>query len=112
MFKDSGFVFDKNCQVIPGAWLDFWQADSSGKYDNSGYNLRGHQYTNQEGYFQLETVIPAAYETRPPHIHVKVKAPNGLVLTSQMYFPNETLNSMEIKDTPAGKEAKFNFVLP
>lgn len=118
----TGFVFDKNCKAIPGAWLDFWHADSSGKYDNSGFNLRGHQYTNKDGGYVLETIVPAAYETRPPHIHVKVKAPDGPILTSQMYFPNENLNRedpifnpaliMEVIETADGKTGTFNFVLP
>ena len=118
----TGFVFDKNCQPIPSVWLDFWQADSKGVYDNSGYNLRGHQYTDASGRYQLETIIPSAYERRPPHIHVKIKAPDGIILTSQMYFPNESLNktdsifnpalTMEVTHTSDGKEAKFNFVLP
>src|SRR3954462_13180002 len=45
----SGTVFDKNCRPITGAWLDFWQADSSGAYDNAGYKLRGHQFTDASG---------------------------------------------------------------
>ena len=118
----TGFVFDKNCDPVPNVWLDFWHTDSKGVYDNFGYNLRGHQYTDASGRYQLETIIPSAYERRPPHIHVKIKAPNGIILTSQMYFPNESLNktdsifnpalTMEVTNTSDGKEAKFNFVLP
>ena len=29
------------CKPISGAILDFWQADSNGKYDTVGFNLRG-----------------------------------------------------------------------
>src|SRR5437773_2103220 len=42
----TGYVYDRNCQPIAGAWLDFWQADGNGQYDNSGYKLRGHQFTD------------------------------------------------------------------
>src|SRR5688572_22345003 len=30
-----GYVLDQNCQPLPNAWLDFWQADSNGEYDNT-----------------------------------------------------------------------------
>src|SRR5215208_2081548 len=32
-----GYVYDINCQPVANAWLDFWQADANGNYDNSGY---------------------------------------------------------------------------
>ena len=38
----TGKVFDfYDCKPIHGAILDFWQADTTGKYDNEGFNLRG-----------------------------------------------------------------------
>src|SRR5438876_8905135 len=30
-----GYVFDKNCRPFAHAWLDFWQADGNGVYDNT-----------------------------------------------------------------------------
>ena len=30
----SGYVYSTECQPIPGALLDFWQADDAGVYDN------------------------------------------------------------------------------
>src|SRR5690349_21717392 len=68
----TGTVYDRNCRPIAGAWLDFWQADSSGAYDNSGYKLRGYQYADQNGRYQLTTVVPGEYPGRTVHIHVKV----------------------------------------
>jgi protocatechuate 3,4-dioxygenase beta subunit len=41
----TGQVLDQNGQPVANALLDFWQANASGAYDNSGYTLRGHQYT-------------------------------------------------------------------
>jgi len=117
----SGYVYDKNCKPIPNAWLDFWQADSNGAYDNVGYKLRGHQYTDENGMYRLETIVPAAYESRPPHIHVKARAGSEPALTSQLYFPEQKQNQsdsifnkallMIFKDTKNGKLAQFNFVL-
>jgi protocatechuate 3,4-dioxygenase beta subunit len=117
----TGYVFDNNCKPIANAWLDFWQADSNGEYDNEGYTLRGHQYTDNTGMYTLKTIIPAAYEARPPHIHVKVRNGNGQVLTSQLYFPNQSQNErdsifqeetvMKISEVEEGQIATFNFVL-
>ena len=111
--KVMGFVFDRNCKPVANAWLDFWQADAKGVYDNSGYKLRGHQYSNHLGKYTLGTIVPGAYETRPPHIHVKVGAGNGPVLTSQLYFPNAGQKDliMDIVDGEYGKIGTFNFVL-
>jgi protocatechuate 3,4-dioxygenase beta subunit len=36
--------------------------------------------------------MPGLYPGRTRHYHVKVQAPNSPVLTTQLYFPNETLN--------------------
>lgn len=110
----TGVVFDKNCKPIPNAWLDFWQAGANGQYDNVGYKLRGHQYTNKDGKYTLETVVPAPYSTRPPHIHVKVRAADGPILTTQLYFPNTSVSKeliLDIKEVDGVKQATFNFVL-
>src|SRR3954471_1412634 len=44
-----GFVLTQNCKPIAGALVDFWQADGNGNYDNSGFRLRGHQFTDADG---------------------------------------------------------------
>jgi hypothetical protein len=92
-----GYVLDENCQPISGAWLDFWQADTNGDYDNVSYTLRGHQYTDAQGRYYLETVLPGLYDSRPiEHIHVKVQAPNGEIFTSQLYFPNQPVENLTV----------------
>jgi len=92
-----GYVLDENCQPISGARLDFWQADTNGDYDNLGYTLRGNQYTDAQGRYYLETVLPGLYGSRPiEHIHVKVQAPNGEMLTSQLYFPNQPVENLTV----------------
>lgn len=82
-----GRVFDQDCNPIAGARLDFWLANVDGEYDNQGYTLRGHLFTGEDGAYALESIEPTAYTGRPPHIHVKVFAPDGReLLTTQMYF--------------------------
>lgn len=117
----TGQVFTRGCRPVAGAWLDFWQADAQGRYDNAGYRLRGHQATDRAGRYTLLTVMPGQYPGRTPHIHVKVQAPNGPVLTTQLYFPGARGNEgdmlfrrellLEIRDEAAGKVGTFNFVL-
>jgi protocatechuate 3,4-dioxygenase beta subunit len=91
----TGYVFTADCQPVAHALLDFWQANAQGQYDNSGYTLRGHQYTDASGRFQLVTVVPGLYPGRTEHIHVKVQAPGGPILTSQLFFPGVTDNSSD-----------------
>ncbi len=91
----SGYVLDTNCQPVAGALVDFWQANAAGQYDNSGYTLRGHQYTDASGFYQVETVVPGLYPGRTRHIHVKVQAPGQPAVTTQLYFPNEPRNASD-----------------
>jgi protocatechuate 3,4-dioxygenase beta subunit len=117
----SGYVYDTACQPIPGALLDFWQADEAGVYDNAGYRLRGHQFADDEGRFVLETIVPGLYTGRTRHIHVKAQAPNQPVLTTQLYFPDEPANAtdgifdpalvMDMEDAAEGEVGFFTFVL-
>jgi protocatechuate 3,4-dioxygenase beta subunit len=117
----TGQVLTTACQPVASALLDFWQADNSGNYDNSGFRLRGHQFTDANGRFTLETIVPGLYPGRTRHIHVKVQPPNGSILTTQLYFPGEARNAsdgiyssellMTVTDGANGKDATFNFVL-
>ncbi len=118
----TGYVLTTDCQPVKGALLDFWQANASGQYDNSGFKLRGHQYTDANGIFKLETVVPGLYPGRTRHIHVKVQAPSQSILTTQLFFPNEPQNQrdsifhqellMQVQDLSGGsKQGNFNFVL-
>jgi protocatechuate 3,4-dioxygenase beta subunit len=87
-----GFVLSRDCKPIAGALLDFWQADAEGEYDNSGFRLRGHQFTDADGRFRLRSIVPGSYVGRTRHFHVKVQPRGGRVLTTQLYFPGEAKN--------------------
>ena len=88
----TGYVYSSGCDPAPNALLDFWHCDDAGVYDNEGYRLRGHQFTDDDGRFTLETIVPGVYPGRTRHIHVKVQAAGGPVLTMQLYFPDEPGN--------------------
>lgn len=118
----TGYVLDASCRPVPGARVDFWQADGRGVYDNTGYTLRGYQLTDAEGRYRLVTVIPGQYPGRTEHIHVKVQAPGGPELTSQLFFPGAAANQSDrifdesllvknLAETPDGMTATFDFVV-
>lgn len=98
----TGYVYDQDCQPIANAWLDFWQADEKGAYDNTGYALRGHQFTDPQGKYVLQTVIPGQYAGRAHHIHVKLRATDSAsVVTSQLYFPGAEGNAEDALFAPS-----------
>ncbi len=117
----SDQVLRTDCQPIAGALVDFWHADANGEYDNFGYRLRGHQFTDADGRYKLETIMPGLYPGRTRHFHVKVQRPNGAVLTTQLYFPDEADNAndgifdarllMTMLSAQSGVHGEFNFVL-
>jgi protocatechuate 3,4-dioxygenase beta subunit len=115
-------VLTADCKPVAHALLDFWQANAQGQYDNSGYTLRGHLFTDASGRYQVETVVPGLYPGRTEHIHVKVQAPNGPVLTTQLFFPGVQQNQSDgifdqrllltsVEQTNSGISATYNFVV-
>lgn len=102
----SGTVTDAETgKLIPGARLDFWQADSNGIYDREGLHLRGVVTADEEGRYVLRTVLPNDYSehdhdpigelframnkhnTRAAHIHLKASVDGRVLLTTQLFMP-------------------------
>ena len=117
----TGVVLSTGCKPIARALVDFWHADDRGRYDNTGYGLRGHQFTDDHGRYHLETIVPGLYPGRTRHFHVNVQAPNRPVLTTQLYLPGDPANQrdfifnpdllVKVQDGVDGKLAFFDFVL-
>lgn len=122
----EGRVLTTDCRPVAGAVLDFWSCDGNGVYDNEGFRLRGHQFTDAAGAFRLETVKPGSYKQygfrRTPHIHVKVQGRETALLTTQLFFPGDLFNDedlfikesliMEVAKSGDGSlRARFDFVL-
>lgn len=57
--------------------IDIWQVNGAGAYDNTGFTLRGISYSNGDGFYLFETIIPGKYlngaKYRTGHIHFKIK---------------------------------------
>jgi len=117
----AGFVLSRSCRPVGHALVDLWHADGDGVYDNAGFRLRGHQFTDAEGRFRFLTIVPAAYEGRTRHFHVKVQPPGGRLLTTQLYFPDEPKNRtdglfrrellMKVAKAEDSLAGRFDFVL-
>jgi protocatechuate 3,4-dioxygenase beta subunit len=88
----SGQVLDRACRPVGHALVDLWQADDHGDYDNTGFRLRGHVFTDAEGRYRFRTIVPALYTGRTRHFHVKVQPASAPLLTTQLYFPDEPMN--------------------
>ena len=104
-----GQVCDQEGNPLKGVELDMWQCDTNGVYSNifpsvPEFNLRGRFYTDEEGRFEVRSIVPVAYEIpkegptgqllraigshtwRPAHIHLTLRHENVHPLTTQIYF--------------------------
>jgi catechol 1,2-dioxygenase len=93
-------------EPLPGAELDIWQADHTGTYDHDGQHLRGVVRAGTDGRYHVRTVVPCDYaehdndpigelframgrhNRRAGHIHLKVRLPGYVPLTTQLFMPD------------------------
>jgi len=103
----SGQVRDENGNVVPGAIVDLWHANSKGGYsfidgEQAPYNLRRRIETDAQGRYLARTIVPNGYgcppesctrtlmnalgrhAERPAHVHFFVTAPGFRKLTTQI----------------------------
>ena len=107
----EGRVLDENGLPIENAIVDLWQANSNGRYrhpyDRNPSPLDPHfqgwaiVHSSQQGKFRFKTIVPGAYPAsrnwvRPPHIHFKITKQGFTDLVTQMYFPEEKLNTVDL----------------
>jgi catechol 1,2-dioxygenase len=108
----SGTVRSVDGTPLPAAMLDIWQISADGGYSHfhpgfPEYNLRGRLAADQDGGFEVETVVPQPYEVphdgatgkllaalgrtayRPAHLHLKLTHPGQRPLTTQIYFEDD-----------------------
>ncbi len=117
----AGYVLSIDCQPLAKALVELWHADETGAYDNSGFRLRGHQFTDSEGRWWFDTIVPGLYPGRTRHFHLKVQRPGAEVLTTQLYFPGEPDNErdrifnaallLDITVTNDGRFGRYDFVV-
>src|SRR4051794_5524169 len=78
----AGYVLAQNCKPVGRALVELWHADQTGTYDNSGFKLRGHQFTDAEGRWRFDTIVPGLYPGRTRHYHLKAQRLGGSLLTT------------------------------
>lgn len=107
----SGSIKDTSGHPIENASIDIWQANAAGRYNHPrDPNPAPHDpyfqgwaiiRSDKNGLYRFKTVKPGAYPAsktwiRPPHIHFKISKHGFTQLTTQMYFPNEPLNTTDL----------------
>jgi protocatechuate 3,4-dioxygenase beta subunit len=117
----TGFVLTRGCNPVARAVVDLWHADERGAYDNKGFRYRGRVYTDEHGRYRFRTIVPALYPGRTRHYHANVAAGGKLLLTTQLYFPDEPTNRrdglfrkellMQVAGTGSPAAARFDFVI-
>jgi protocatechuate 3,4-dioxygenase beta subunit len=104
-----GRVLDLDGEPVRGVPVTIWQANTFGRYvhvnDPNPAPLDPHFVgcvgirTDNDGIYRIKTVKPGAYPAgpdwmRPPHIHFEIHGRFERLIT-QMYFPDEPLNSCD-----------------
>jgi protocatechuate 3,4-dioxygenase beta subunit len=94
------------CTAYANATVDVWHCDASGVYSDVSANnsvgkkfLRGYQTTDSSGLASFTTIYPGWYQGRAVHIHFKVRTPEGMDFTSQLFF-DETVNDQVYTQAP------------
>ena len=72
----------EECKPIPNAHIEFWLANPRGEYDDAH---RATVFAGERGGYRFQSNVPVSYGGRPPHIHVRVRAPGYEELVTQHY---------------------------
>jgi protocatechuate 3,4-dioxygenase beta subunit len=100
----GGRILDADGRPIPGARVEIWQCDASGRYHHphdSGpvpdpnFQGFGHARTDAQGRYRFRTIRPVPYPGRTPHIHFAVHLPGRPPFVTQLYVANEPLNARD-----------------
>lgn len=117
----SGTVKDVDGNPLAKALVDMWQVDADGYYssfesDAPPYNLRGRFYTDENGYFEVETIVPVPYRIptggpigeflgmidqqpyRPAHIQFMFKRKGYETLITQVFFEGDEWLEDDVAD--------------
>jgi protocatechuate 3,4-dioxygenase beta subunit len=104
-----GRVLDERGRPVPGALVEFWQANAGGRYRHKketylaaidpNFGGCGRAVTDEDGHYFFRTVRPGAYpwpngvnDWRPAHIHFSIFG-HGFAqrLITQMYFEGDPM---------------------
>jgi protocatechuate 3,4-dioxygenase, beta subunit len=120
----SGRILDSRGEPVRNAQIEIWQVDNNGCYIHSqGAGGRGRDgnfqgfgrfLTGSTGEYRFRTIKPVVYSSRPPHIHIQVKA-GSEELTTQCYIKNHPMTQTDwiirgIRDAKAREALMTDFV--
>lgn len=114
----SIYVYDSenSCAAMSGVQIDIWHCNASGIYSaedvesTSGETwLRGYQLTDSNGLATFVTIFPGWYAGRTTHIHLRLRSTydsttTGGTNTTQVFFPQETINTINTTISPYSAE--------
>jgi protocatechuate 3,4-dioxygenase beta subunit len=112
----TGRLLDEDAMPVRGALVEVWQANAAGRYvhtadsrnpapQDANFYGSGRCVTDHEGRYAFLSVKPGAYPVpdhparwwRPPHIHFSILGAGFMSrLVTQMYFPGEPLNAIDL----------------
>ena len=84
----SGYVLTgrvlaaRTCGAIRRARIEFWLANPQGEYDDAH---RATVTAGRRGGYRFQSNKPPSYQSRPPHIHIRVSARGFRTLVTQHY---------------------------
>lgn len=115
-------VTGTSCEPLPGAQVDLWHCDATGRYsDVAGFGvrsstarqrfLRGYQYTDPAGSARFLTIVPGWYGGRAVHLHFKIRHPSAsatsYAFTSQLYFDEALLEQVYAQEPYASRGRRW-----
>ena len=104
-----GRIVDEECNPIPDALVEIWQANTHGRYHHERdtspaasdphFQGWGEVVTSESGEYGFKTIVPGPYGPpggqRTRHIHFRVARRGYRELITQMYFEGEPLNARD-----------------
>src|SRR5699024_2736010 len=141
-----GNVSSVNGQKLANTKVEFWQNDADGLYSNfdsdaPDFNLRGHFYTDENGDFEVHSIVPIPYQIptdgptsefvssegynayRPAHLQLMLEKERNETLITQVFFQGDEWLETDVangvrsslltglKQVGDHKEASLDFVL-
>ena len=99
----EGVVTDQDDKPVRGAEVEIWQCDEAGHYHHprdggradAAFQGFGRVTVGAQGEYRFRTIRPVAYDSRAPHIHVKVKLGARHLLTTQLYVQGDPRNERD-----------------
>ncbi|SES27155.1 dioxygenase [Salipaludibacillus aurantiacus] len=112
VFYFKGNVKNTDGKPLANTKVEIWHNDNSAKYsgfdsDAPKYNLRGHLYTDDNGDFEVKTIVPLPYSIptegptgefltymdqhsmRPAHLHIMFEKEAHETLITQVFFEGD-----------------------